>query len=90
MSRELRIHFDSLKRGVFYKSLSKYKKQTEFGSFDDNKLSVDIKRLNTILEKSKKINLDDGVPTKYQINEIPDETSNDDSHQQKNKTQKPR
>lgn len=90
MSRELRIRFDSLKRGVFYKSLSKYKKQTEFGSFDDNKLRVDIKRLNTILEKSKKINLDDGVPTKYQINEIPDETSNDDSHQQKNKTQKPR
>lgn len=89
MGKELGIRFDSLKKGIFYKSLSKYKKQTEFDSFDDNKLGADIKRLNTILEKSKKINLDDGTPTKYQIDEVADETSND-ATQHKNKTHKPR
>jgi hypothetical protein len=32
MSKELNIRFDKLKSGVFYKSLSKYKKETEFNS----------------------------------------------------------
>ena len=94
MSKELGICFDSLKKGVFYKSLSKYKKQTGFGNLNDNKLGADIKRLNTILE-SKKINIDQSKNNinsddwKSKLNEIPNETSND-NEKDKNKTQKPK
>lgn len=93
MSKELNIKFDKLKNGVFYKSLSKYKKQTGFGSCDENKLGADIKKLNDILDKSKKINLnhETQTPTKYQLNEIPDETEADnDDTQHNNKPQKRR